>query len=233
MTGLVLSLKSFITWKQTIFASNCDEIAFEMAACAKRNVLTANQKKLIKLHDKKVKQTEIAKLYGVKHSLLYYSSLWASRRYWKFASKWSTQVSEWQGAACIMRDLKKSRATPLSELTSRFNKCRLRTVSRHTVQRVLFKSGYHRRVVRKKIRIRHHNNRWRVAWCRNKIYLPITGYWERIIFSDESKVWVGLESRVYNWRKVGEEWQPACSAHSPPPRKKFVVTFWGCRVQNF
>jgi len=46
-----------------------------MAACAKRNVLTANQKKLIKLHDKKVKQTEIAKLYGVKHSLLYYSSL--------------------------------------------------------------------------------------------------------------------------------------------------------------
>jgi len=42
-----------------------------MAACAKRNVLTANQKKLIKLHDKKVKQTEIAKLYGVNRSIVH------------------------------------------------------------------------------------------------------------------------------------------------------------------
>jgi len=46
-----------------------------------------------------------------------------------------------QGAACINEDLKKNRATLLSESTSRFTECRQRSVSRRTVQRVLFKSA--------------------------------------------------------------------------------------------
>jgi len=61
------------------------------------------------------------------------------------------------------------------------------------------------------------------------MYLSTTGYWDRVIFSDESKVEVGLDNRVYIWRKIGAEWHPACTA--PPPRKKFGV-LWGCITCN-
>jgi len=56
------------------------------------------------------------------------------------------------------------------------------------------------------VRIRKVNKRNRVAWCRGKQYLPVDGYWNRVIFSDESKVEIGLDNRVYIWRRAGEEW---------------------------
>ena len=48
--------------------------------------------------------------------------------------------------------------------------------------------------------------------------------------NDESKVEIGLDSRVYVWRKVGEEWLPVCTAQ--PPRKRIGVTIWGCITHN-
>jgi len=60
--------------------------------------------------------------------------------------------------------------------------------------------------------------------------LPVDGYWNRVIFSDESKVEIGLDNRVYIWRKAGEEWLPACT--SPPPRKRLGVLIWGCITFN-
>jgi len=52
--------------------------------------------------------------------------------------------------------------------------------------------------------------------------LPVDGYWNRVIFSDESKVEIGLDNRVYIWRRAGEEWLPACT--SLPPRKLHLST---------
>ena len=50
-----------------------------------------------------------------------------------------------------------------------------------------------------------------------KAQLTDTGYWDRVVFSDESKVDIGLFGGVYICRKVGEEWLPECTA--PPQRK--------------
>ena len=41
------------------------------------------------------------------------------------------------------------------------------------------------------------NRRNRLAWCRGKLYLPVIGYWDRVVFSDESKVEIGANKRVY------------------------------------
>ena len=71
---------------------------------------------------------------------------------------------------------------------------------------------------------------WRGADCRGKLYLPVIGYWERVVFSDKSKVEIGANKRVYIWRKAREEWKPECM--NTPPRKKFGVMVWGCISYN-
>ena len=51
-----------------------------------------------------------------------------------------------------------------------------------------------------------------------------------MIFSDESNVEIGLDNRVYIWRRAGEEWLPAGT--SPPPTKRLGVMIWGCVTFN-
>ena len=46
----------------------------------------------------------------------------------------------------LIRSVKNNRSTPLKEITAKFNENGNRAVSKRTVQRVLFKAGYHRRV---------------------------------------------------------------------------------------
>jgi len=52
----------------------------------------------------------------------------------------------------LIRSVKNNRSTPLKKITAKFNENRNRAVSKRTVQRVLFKAGYHRRVVREVIK---------------------------------------------------------------------------------
>jgi len=46
----------------------------------------------------------------------------------------------------------------------------------------------------------------------------VVNYW--IIFNGESKVELGLGSRVYIWRKVGEERHPACTLYCTAPQQE-------------
>jgi len=91
----------------------------------------------------------------------------------------------------LFNDVKKSRNASLQEITNTFNKGRPRRVSQCTIRRILREEGYQRRVIRKAIRLRVPNRRNRLAWCRGKLYLPVIGYWDRVVFSDESKVEIG------------------------------------------
>jgi len=65
-------------------------------------------------------------------------------------------------------------------------------------------------VISKAIRLRVPNRRNRLAWCRGKLYLPVIGCWDRVVFSDKSKVEIGANKRVYIWRKAREEWKLEC-----------------------
>lgn len=126
----------------------------------------------------------------------------------------------------LLRLVKENSKRKLSDITALFNENRDSIVSKRTVQRSLYKQGYFRRVVRKRIRIREANIKARLSWCRGNRFKTVDNYWNRVIFSDECKVDVGSDNRIFVWRKVGEEWMPCCL--STPPTPKFSLMIWGC-----
>ena len=117
-----------------------------MASPGKRKVLTCDQKKTI--YEAKVKQTEIAKLFDVSKSTVcciicryqHHGNVKNRRR----RGRPNSLTVRSQHA--LIRHVKKNRSKPLSEVTCEFNQFRDQPVSRHIVQRVLYKAGYHGRV---------------------------------------------------------------------------------------
>jgi hypothetical protein len=64
---------------------------------------------------------------------------------------------------------------------------RVDVVSSVTVRRCLYRNNFHRRVVRKNIRIREANVRGHLAWAQGKRYWTVERDWSRVIFPDECK----------------------------------------------
>ena len=130
----------------------------------------------------------------------------------------------------LLRLDKNNRSLPLQDITRKFNENREDVVSSVTVRRCLYRKNFHRRVVRKHIRIREANVRGRLAWARGKRYWTVERDWSRVIFSDECKIIVGENNRVFVWRKPGEEWLPQCL--SPGCKAKMSLMIWGCIIFN-
>jgi len=114
-----------------------------------RKTLTVEQKNVVvQLYKENMKQTEIAKLFDINLSTIcgiirhYEIRGDVENRPRSGRPKLSTPRDRWT----LLRGVKASRSTPLSDLTNTLNQSRNRSVSRRTVQRVLFQSGYHRRV---------------------------------------------------------------------------------------
>jgi len=126
----------------------------------------------------------------------------------------------------LIRLVRDNRRKSLNEITNVFNQVRTSSVSKRTVQRKLESEGYHRRVIRKRIRIRQANRKNQLAWCRTNRRKTVDSYWKRVIFSDECKVDIGLNHRVFVWRKVGESYLPCCLG--TPPTLKISLMIWGC-----
>jgi len=154
---------------------------------------TERKQTIIDLHSKGVKKCQLADMFCISRRTVYriihrfqatgsIENLPASGR----PQSISATNIDIRDKRSLMRSVKNNRSTPLKEITAKFNENGNRAVSKHTVQQVLFKAGYHRRVVRKVIRIRKVDKRNRAAWCRGKRYLPVDSYWNRVIFSDES-----------------------------------------------
>lgn len=80
----------------------------------------------------------------------------------------------------LLRLVKENRKRTLSDITALFNENRGSIVSKRTVQRSLYKQGYFRRVVRKRIRIREANIKARLSWCRGNIFKTVDNYWNRV-----------------------------------------------------
>jgi hypothetical protein len=79
-------------------------------------------------------------------------------------------------------------------------------VSSRTVCRRLFREGYKHRVVSKKITISQVN---RFGFCRRKLHWTVD-QWSHIIFSDETKIILGQNRKIYVWRKADERRRPEC-----------------------
>ena len=55
----------------------------------------------------------------------------------------------------------------------------------------------------------------------------VENYREKVIISDESKIVVGQDSRVYVWRKRGEGWRPDL-VRARKTKPCYEVMVWGC-----
>ena len=85
----------------------------------------------------------------------------------------------------------------LIEITNKFNENIDQPVAKRTVQLHLHKHGFSRRVSKKKVVGKESNRKKRLAWSRGKRRLTVQNYWNKVIFSDESKIMIGHDSRVY------------------------------------
>lgn len=130
----------------------------------------------------------------------------------------------------IFRMVKMNRRQSLTELTNVRNEIGPGTVSESTVKRILNRDGYRRRLVKKKMRVREVNKTKRVKWCKEAKKRTVDDHWKKVIFTDECKVMIDGERRVYVWRKAGEEWDPPCIA--PHAGRRLDLMIWGCITYN-
>ena len=127
----------------------------------------------------------------------------------------------------IERIVNCNRRSSLQDITNKYNEGAPVPVAKRTVQDHLYKHGFNRRVCKKKVFIREVNRKKRLAWCREKRRWTVHRNWNKIIFSDESKIMIGHDLRVYVWRKKHEGWRPDL-IQKQRPQPKFEVMIWGC-----
>lgn len=130
----------------------------------------------------------------------------------------------------LFRRVKGNRRQTLKDLTSRFNNITGCNISERTVRRRLCDDGYRRRVVSKRITISHVNRERRKRFCRQKLTWTVRENWSRVIFSDETKIMLGNNNKIYVWRKPDERLRPECLGEFGDRERtcKASVMFWGC-----
>jgi hypothetical protein len=74
------------------------------------------------------------------------------------------------------------------------------------------------------------NRDLRMGFCRQKLHWNVQNNWSSIIFSDETKIMLGRNGKVYDWRKPDERFRPDCLGQlddfETTCRASFM--FWGC-----
>ena len=118
----------------------------------------------------------------------------------------------------LFRSVKTNRRQTLKDVTARFNQITSCNVSSRTVCRRLFWEGYTRRVVSKP-----------VGFCRRKLHWTVD-QWSHIIFSDETKIILGQNRKIYVWRKADERLRPECVGRRDDWETtcRASVMLWGC-----
>ena len=130
----------------------------------------------------------------------------------------------------LARLVKSNRRQSLVDITAEYNQRAPKQLSTRTVRRRLYDLGYKRCVVTKKITIGEKNRKARVDWCRGKRRWTVETDWCKIIFSDEMKVVLGTDRKIYVWRKADEKFNRDCLGveDARSPRAGISAMFWGC-----
>ena len=123
----------------------------------------------------------------------------------------------------LLQKAKKERRKPLHEIVDDLKlNCSLTTA-----RRILHNNGIRGYIAAKKPFVSEKHAKDRVAWCeknRNKdLY-----FWRRVIFSDETTVEIGKQSRqVKVWRHIGERYNTECLTSTFKSGRESVMA-WGC-----
>src|SRR2546421_4843863 len=96
-----------------------------------------------------------------------------------------------------------------------------------TAKRTLYDAGIHSHVAAKKPFVSEKQASARISWCEKYKEKP-PNYWKQVIFSDESSVEIGKQSRqIRVWRGVGERFNAECFAPTFKSGRKSVMV-WVC-----
>ena len=194
-----------------------------------RAELTVDQKKtIINLIEGNFSQSHIADLLNVSQSCIS-----------KFLKRWNCRnnvenlcrsgrprKSDSRSDRRLIRHVKCHRKQTLKEITNTVNQILPRPLSSRTVRQRLRSHGFTRRRIRKTIVISRVNRVRRVSWCRQKLTWNVKDHWKQVIFTDETRVVIGQNNKVYVWRRPNEIWQPSCLGGGRS--RKLSVMFWGC-----
>jgi transposase len=134
------------------------------------------------------------------------------------------------GDRIMHRMLHSDRRQRLGEITDQFNHQFVTKISSRTVRRRLNFEGYKKHPVCKKTTISPVNREKRKRFCRSKLMWTVRNHWKKVIFSDETKIEIGNNRKVYVWRKVDDRLRPECNGlyQGRNYKTKFSVMFWGC-----
>ena len=116
-----------------------------------------------------------------------------------------------RGDRRLCRMVRENRRQTLEDLRNKFNNTSVDNLSSRTVRRRLFESGYNRRVISKEITTRKENRARRCSFCRQKLTWTVRNNWCKVIFSDEIKVVIGTNKKMYVWRRLNERLYPECT----------------------
>jgi hypothetical protein len=130
--------------------------------------------------------------------------------------------------------VRENRRQTLEDLTNKFSNTSVDNLSSRTVRRRLFESGYKRRVISKKISVRKENRAHRCSFCRQKLTWTVRNNWCKVIFSDETKVMIGADKKIYVWRRCNERVYPECTGIMCDREKQGTISamFWCCITYN-
>ena len=123
----------------------------------------------------------------------------------------------------LVNEVMKNRRAPLHEVINTLGlNCSLTTA-----KTTLYEAGICSRVAAKKPFISERHAAARISWCEKYKEKPAS-YWNQVIFSDESSVEIGKQSRqIRVWRCTGERFNAECLAPTFKSGRKSVMV-WGC-----
>lgn len=123
----------------------------------------------------------------------------------------------------LISEVKKNRREPLHEVINTLGLSCSLTTARQT----LHDAGIHSHVAAKKPFVSKKHALARVSWCEKYKEKTIQD-WNQVIFSDESSVEIGKQSRqIRVWRHTGERFNTECLTPTFKSGRKSVMV-WGC-----
>jgi transposase len=125
----------------------------------------------------------------------------------------------------LLQKATEERRKPLHEIVSDLGlNCSLATAGR-----ALHDSGIRSYIAAKKPFVSENHAKARIVWCeKNQNQHPY--YWREVIFSDETSVEIGKQSRqVKVWRQTGERYNTECLTPSFKSGRQSVMA-WGCFI---
>ena len=96
----------------------------------------------------------------------------------------------------------------MNEISIDYNNHAPQKVSTRKIQRRLHFYGFKRHKVRKTLTVSEPNRKRRLQWCKSLKCHTIDNYWKNVIFSDETRVVISNENRLYVWRTADEAYRP-------------------------